>query len=50
LYEKTASQLKEKMSSTQELIQSLQEDIEEWRQEFDTVTAQLQKYQVQLPK
>ena len=50
LYQQTSDNLKEKMSSTQELIDSLNEDVEAWALELASVTKQLSKYHAQIAK
>ena len=48
LYSQTMKTLEDKISATKELIQSLEEDINEWQQDLSTVTTQLDKYRSQM--
>jgi PIN domain nuclease of toxin-antitoxin system len=47
LYETTIKTLQDKISATKELIESLDEDVQEWNTELTTITVQLQKYRAQ---
>lgn len=43
LYEQTAKSLKDKIDATKELVESLEEDMEEWEQDLATLNTQLTK-------